>query len=289
MEGTNYTEPEKSMLRIGVDVLPPIAKDTTDRNRTSPVAFTGNKFELRMLGSSQSIAGPNIALNAIMAQELGKFADFLEQAEDFDSALQTLVSTTLREHQRIIFSGNGYSDAWKQEAARRGLSNLASTAQALPTYISQKNIELVTSRGIFTETELRARYAIHLDDYNKKLGIEARTMVDMALHQILPAALRYSRSLCDGLGKKKALGIAHKAEQAMAERLVMHTDALYDAIETLRCSLKDVPDSAEEAARFYRSVVIPAMNDLRREADILEELTDKTYWPYPTYSDILFY
>ena len=289
VEGTNYTEPEKSMLRIGVDVLPPIARDTTDRNRTSPVAFTGNKFELRMLGSSQSIAGPNIALNAIMAQELGKFADALEQAEDFDAALQTLVSTTLREHQRIIFSGNGYSDAWKQEAARRGLSNLASTAQALPTYISQKNIDLVTSRGIFTETELRARYAIHLDDYNKKLGIEARTMVDMALHQILPAALRYSRSLCDGLEKKKALGIAHKAERAMAERLSLHTDALYDAIETLRYSLKDVPDSAEEAARFYRSVVIPAMNDLRREADILEELTDKTYWPYPTYSDILFY
>ena len=162
IDGTNYSEPEKSLLRIGVDVMPSIPKDTTDRNRTSPLAFTGNKFELRMLGSSQSISGPNIALNTIMAEELSKFADVLEKAPDFDAALQNLVCKALTDHSRIIFSGNGYSQEWKEEAARRGLSNLASTAEALPTYISDRNIDLVTRHGIFTENEFRARHTIHL-------------------------------------------------------------------------------------------------------------------------------
>lgn len=289
IDGTNYTEPEKSMLRIGVDVLPAIPKDTTDRNRTSPLAFTGNKFELRMLGSSQSIAGPNIALNTIMAEELGRFADVLEGAEDFDAALQTLVCQTLTEHRRIIFGGNGYSDEWKAEAARRGLSNLPSTAEALPTYVSDKNIDLVTRHGIFTEAEFRARYTIHLEAYNKIVNIEARTMVDMALHQILPAALRYSRSLCDGAATKKAWNLPAKAETALAARLSAAGDALYDHVEALRFSLAAVPDEPAEAARYYHDVVIPGMNDLRREADTLEALTDKTDWPYPTYSDLLFY
>jgi len=289
IDGTNYTEPEKSMLRIGVDVLPAIPKDTTDRNRTSPLAFTGNKFELRMLGSSQSIAGPNIALNTIMAEELGKFADELEQAEDFDGKLQQLVSKTLAAHRRILFSGNGYSDAWKEEAGRRGLSNLSSTAEAVPTYISEKNIDLVTRRGIFTESEFRARYAIHLDAYNKIINIEARTMVDMALHQILPAALRYTHDLCRGVEAKRELGISCHAEGALVQSLSSHTDQLYDAIETLRFDLKAVPEQAEAAASYYHDVVIPAMEAIRREADALESLTDKSFWPYPTYSDLLFY
>jgi len=289
IDGTNYTEPEKSMLRIGVDVLPAIPRDTTDRNRTSPLAFTGNKFELRMLGSSQSIAGPNIALNTIMAEELGRFADVLEQAEDFDAALQTLVCKTLTEHRRIIFGGNGYSEAWKAEAARRGLSNHPSTAEALPTYVSEKNIDLVTRHGIFTEAEFRARYTIHLEAYNKIVNIEARTMVDMALHQILPAALHYSRSLCDGAAAKQALHLPAKAETALAARLSAAGDALYDHVEALRFSLAAVPKEAAEAARYYHDVIIPGMEDLRREADTLESLTDKTYWPYPTYSDLLFY
>ena len=289
IHGTNYTEPEKSMLRIGVDVLPAIPRDTTDRNRTSPLAFTGNKFELRMLGSSQSIAGPNIALNTIMAEELGKFADVLENAADFDATLQKLVCQALTDHQRIIFSGNGYSEEWKEEAARRGLSNLSSTAKALPTYISPKNIDLVTRRGIFTETEFRARYTIHLEAYNKIIGIEARTMMDMALHQILPAAIAYSRSLCDSVAAKKALNLSAKAETALAARLTAAQDALYDHVETLRFSLEAVPKEPAAAADYYHDVVIPAMADLRREADILESLTDKSYWPYPTYSDLLFY
>lgn len=289
IEGTNYIEPEKSMLRIGVDVLPAIPKDTTDRNRTSPLAFTGNKFEFRMLGSSQSIAGPNIALNTIMAEELAKFADALEGAKDFDAQLQKLVSQTLMEHKRIIFSGNGYSQEWKEEAAARGLSNLASAAEALPTYASDKNIDLVTRHGIFTEEEFRARYVIHMEAYNKIVNIEARTMVDMALHQILPAALHYTHDLCRGMESKQKMMVPSRAEKALAEKLSAGTDALYDHIESLRFSLGAVPKEAVSAASYYHDVVIPAMQDLRREADALESLTDKSYWPYPTYSDLLYY
>lgn len=289
IQGTNYTEPEKSMLRIGVDVLPAIPKDTTDRNRTSPLAFTGNKFELRMLGSSQSIAGPNIALNTIMAEELGKFADILEKAEDFDATLQKLVGDTLTKHSRIIFSGNGYSQEWKEEAARRGLHNLPSTAKALPTYVSPENIDLVTRRGIFTENEFRARHTIHLEAYNKTIGIEARTMMDMALHQILPAALAYCRSLCDSIAAKQPLGLSCKAERQLAQRLSEAADALYDHVQTLAFSLDAVPTDPELAVDYYHDVVVPAMAALRKEADTLETLTDKSYWPYPTYSDLLFY
>ena len=289
IDGTNYTDPEKSMLRIGVDVLPAIPRDTTDRNRTSPLAFTGNKFEFRMLGSSQSVSGPNIALNTIMAEELGRFADALEKAEDFDAELQKLVCEALTEHSRIIFSGNGYSEDWKAEAKRRGLSNLSSTAEALPTYISEKNIDLVTRHGIFTENEFRARHTIHLESYNKIIAIEARTMMDMAIHQILPAALHYTRDLCDGVSSKKALGLRCKAETELLDKLTAASDALYDNVETLRFSLAAVPVEPETAANYYHSVIVPAMEAVRKEADILESLTDKAYWPYPTYSDLLFY
>ena len=289
IDGTNYTDPEKSMLRIGVDVLPAIPRDTTDRNRTSPLAFTGNKFEFRMLGSSQSVSGPNIALNTIMAEELGRFADALEKAEDFDAELQKLVCEALTEHSRIIFSGNGYSEDWKAEAKRRGLSNLSSTAEALPTYISEKNTDLVTRHGIFTENEFRARHTIHLESYNKIIAIEARTMMDMAIHQILPAALHYTRDLCDGVSSKKALGLRCKAETELLGKLTAASDALYDNVETLRFSLAAVPVEPETAANYYHSVIVPAMEAVRKEADILESLTDKAYWPYPTYSDLLFY
>ena len=290
IDGTNYLSPEKSLLRIGVDVMPPIPKDTTDRNRTSPLAFTGNKFELRMLGSSQSISGPNIALNTIMAEELSRFADVLEQAEDFDSALQQLICQALTEHSRIIFSGNGYSDEWKEEAQRRGLSNLATTAEALPAYISGKNIDLVTRHGIFTEAEFRARHTIHLESYNKIMAIEARTMVDMAVHQILPAALRYTQKLCDSAAAKQAMGLPAKAESKLASTLSCATDALYENVERLHNCLSAVPrGAAEPAAKYYRNVIVPAMEAVRTEADILEALTDKSCWPYPTYSDLLYY
>ena len=289
INGTNYTDPEKSVMRIGVDVLPSIPKDTTDRNRTSPLAFTGNKFEFRMLGSSLSIAGPNIALNTIMAEELGKFADELEQADDFESALQKLVCRTFTEHQRIIFGGNGYSEEWKEEAARRGLSNYPSTAQCLPTYISQKNIDLVTSHGIYTEDEFRARYEIYLDAYRKIINIEAKTCLDMTLHQILPAAVRYAKDLCQGILAKKELRIPCTAEDSIARKLSNTTDKLYLCCEKLREDLEHIPEGKEDIVNYYHDTVVTDMQNLREQADILESLTDKSYWPYPTYSDLLFY
>ena len=289
IDGTNYEAPEKSMMRIGVDVLPPIPKDTTDRNRTSPLAFTGNKFELRMLGSSQSIAEPNIALNTIMAEELGRFADVLEKADDFDQALHDLVCAAFTKHQRILFGGNGYSDAWKKEAAQRGLSNLPSTAEALPAMVSQKNIDLVVRHGIYTETEFRARYAIHLEAYNKIVNIEARTMVDMSIHQILPAALRYTQDLCNTVASKKNIPAPCKAESALISQLSEHTDKLYEATDYLKTALADIPKPAVNAAQYYHNTIIPAMDAVRAAADVLEALTDKSYWPYPTYSDLLFY
>ncbi len=289
VNGGSYEKKEKGVLRIGVDVLPPIPKDTTDRNRTSPLAFTGNKFEFRMLGSSQSISGPNIALNTIMAEELRQFADRLEQAEDFDQELHQLVCEVFTNHQRIIFSGNGYGEEWKQEAARRGLSNYPSTAEAMPSYVSPKIIDLVTRHGIFTEAEIRARYAIHLEAYNKMEAIEARTMLDMALHQILPAALHYSRDLCEAVQTKQRIGVSCQAETGLIGKLSGHTDALYATIEKLQKALAEVPENVEQTSVYYHSTVIPIMQEMRKAADALETLTDKRYWPYPTYSDLLFY
>ena len=289
INGTNYIDPKKSVMRIGVDVLPAIPKDTTDRNRTSPLAFTGNKFEFRMLGSSQSIAGPNIALNTIMAEELGLFADELEKAEDFDTALQHLVCKAFTDHQRIIFNGNGYSQEWKDEAARRGLSNHANTPAALPTYISQENIKLVTKHGIYTEAEYLARHEIHVEAYCKMVAIEARTSIDMVMHQILPAALAYSKSLCEGLLAKKQLGIPCNAESALAEKISVTANRCYEKCENLRKHLKGIPSDSTEASIYYHDTIVTEMKTLREDADILEQLTDKSYWPYPTYSDLLFY
>jgi glutamine synthetase len=289
IRGSNYCDPEKSLMRIGVDVLPPIPKDTTDRNRTSPIAFTGNKFEFRMLGSSQSIAGPNIALNTIMAEELGRFADTLEAAEDFDTALQQIICDAFTAHQRIIFNGDGYSEEWKAEAQRRGLSNLRCTPEALPTYISEKNIALVSRHGVFTENEFRARHEIHLETYKKTVGIEGRTMVDMVLHQILPAALRYSSDLAESVARKQKLNLAAEAERGLASRISECCDRLYEKVEQLHEALKAVPKSNSAALQYHYEVTIPLMEAVRKDADLLEKLTAKFYWPYPTYSDILYY
>ncbi|MBQ3252338.1 MAG: glutamine synthetase III [Oscillospiraceae bacterium] len=293
INGTSYREQGKSIMRIGVDVMPQIPKDTTDRNRTSPIAFTGNKFEFRMLGSSQSIAGPNIALNTLMAEELSRFADILEKSEDFDADLQKLVCQTLTEHKRIIFNGNGYSDEWQEEAAQRGLSNLRSTAKAMPTYVSQKNIDLVTKRGIYTETEFRARYEIHLETYNKLINIEARTMVDMIMHQILPSAIKYSADLASGINQKRqALGdrVTALVETSLTERISSCCDRLYESAEKLHRDLKAVPrESNQISADYYCDVIVPGMERIRKDADLLEKLTPKSYWPYPIYSDMLFY
>ena len=289
IQGTNYKDPEKGVMRIGVDVLPSIPKDTTDRNRTSPLAFTGNKFEFRMLGSSQSVSGPNIALNTIMAEELAQFADELEAAEDFDAALQELVCRTFTQHKRIIFDGNGYSEEWEKEAARRGLSNLPSTAECMPHYVSQKNIDLVTKHHIFTENEFRARYEIHIEAYNKILNIEALTSIDMIRRQILPATLKYTEHLANGILAKDRVGVSHHAETQLIRRLSEAADALYDLCEKLDNDLRSVPADTAEAAQYYHNVIVPGMDAARQEADLLESLTDRSFWPYPTYEDLLFY
>ena len=289
INGTNYTDPEKSIMRIGVDVMPSIPKDTTDRNRTSPLAFTGNKFEFRMLGSSQSIAGPNIALNTIMAEELSKFADILENAEEFDYTLQKLVCDTFTKHQRILFNGNGYSEQWRNEAQRRGLSDLRTTVDALPRYISDKNVELVTKHGIFTEAEFRARNEIHLETYRKIINIEAKTTADMTMRKILPAVSRYCADLAANISRKKQFNCSCKAEEALVSRLSQHTDALFEKCEKLSADLRAVPVGNIEAASYFSNVIVPEMDAVRAEADALELMTDKSYWPFPTYSDLLFY
>ncbi len=290
IDGTSYENPEKTVMRIGVDAMPPISRDTTDRNRTSPVAFTGNKFEFRMLGSSQSISGANVVLNTIMAEELGHFADELEKASDFDTALQDLVCRTFREHQRILFNGNGYSQAWKEKASTLGLSNLPSTADAMPCYISQKNIDLVTKHGIFAEDEFRARYEIHMENYAKVIRIEALTSVDMIRRQILPAAMKFTGTLAKNIAAKTSVGLSCQAEQQTAQALSTACDRLWSLCGQLEADLKQVPvGNSTAAAKYYSSTILEDMARAREQADLLESLTDKSCWPYPTYSDLLFY
>ncbi len=289
IHGTNYTQSGKHVMHIGVDAMPAIPKDTADRNRTSPIAFTGNKFEFRMLGASQSIAGPNIALNTIMAEQLRHFADILEASDDRDKALQALVQEAFRQHQRIIFNGNGYSDAWKAEAQQRGLSNLATTVDALPHYIDQKNIDLFTTHGIYTEHEFRARYEIHLDAYVKHVRIEAKTMVDMVMHQILPAALSYSSDLTESVLRKEQAGIPANADRDLARRLSECCNRLYAQCEKMAADLKAVPDGNLPAAQYFGEIIVQDMVAVRADADRLEKLTARSYWPYPIYAEILFY
>jgi len=224
-----------------------------------------------------------------MAEELEQFANELEQAEDFDAALHQLVCREFTNHQRIIFDGNGYSDAWKEEAMCRGLSNLPSTADALASFITRKNIELFTKHGIFTEAEYRARHEIHLEAYTKILNIEALTSIDMIRHQILPAALRYCGDLSRNIQAKQSIGASCKAETHLVNRLSAACDSLYENCERLSFNLQHIPADHSKAAQYYREVIVKDMDAARKDADLLETLTDKSYWPYPTYSDLLFY
>ena len=291
IQGTEYVGHGKKNLSIGVDSLPHIPQDNTDRNRTSPLAFTGNKFEFRMLGSSQSISGPNIALNTIMAEELSQFADALEGAEDFQSALHDLIRDTLKAHQRIIFNGNGYEDAWVEEAERRGLSNLKCTADALKTYLQPKNIALFKKHGVFTEEEATARNEIHLENYCEVIGIEARTMIDMVRKKIFPAVSEYSGDLAGTIASKKAVvsELPCTAETSLLKRI----SALLDQVAVQNSRLEellagDPGKDAYEAAHYYRYTVFAAMQELRASVDMLETLVSSDYWPIPSYTDLLF-
>ncbi len=285
---TEYKSAGKRTLQIGVDALPPIPMDNTDRNRTSPMAFTGNKFEFRMLGSSLSVSGPNIVLNTMMAEELRQFADRLEGAENFDRALAELIRQELSAHRRIIFDGNGYDESWLAEAKLRGLENLPTTADALPAYIRQKNIDLFTGHGIYSREEVYARYNIHVENYTATIEIEARTMIDMLRKEILPATSRYGTMLCDGLAKRKALGLSCHYEEDNARNNCLLSDALSDACGKLERDLRRVPESPEEAMLFCRNVIVPDMQECRSFADQLETITSRDAWPIPVYSDLLF-
>ena len=292
ISGTEYVDITKKKLTIGVDALPEIPQDTTDRNRTSPLAFTGNKFEFRMLGSSQSIASPNVVLNTIMAEELGQFADILEKADDFQSALQALLHDTFTAHQRIIFNGNGYDDSWVQEAARRGLSNLRNTVDCMPAYIDKKNIGLFTKHAILTEAEMRARYEIHLENYCKVSAIEANTLLDMAMRGVLPAVARYSGDLASGMAHKQRADLSGfcRVEDYLIRQLSFTGGRLLDVCQELSTVLEKAPsaDSGIDAARYYRDEVGTRTQQASELISHLESLVDAKVWPYPTYADILF-
>ncbi len=289
IQGTEFKDAGRRTLEIGVDVLPAIPQDNTDRNRTSPMAFTGNKFEFRALGSSQSIAGPNIALNTIMAEELSQFADELEKSADFQGDLQKLIRRVFTEHQRIIFNGNGYDDAWVAEAEKRGLCNFKTTAEALPAYIAPKNVELFVKHGIYTKEEIQARYEIHVENYTSVIRIEANTMADMIRRQILPAVSDYADRLCQRAYHKDTMGAASRYEKATAKEVAALTDALMEAGEKLEADVAAIPADALEAMRYCHATVIPDMAAARDAADKLEAVTASADWPFPVYSDMLFY
>ena len=292
IQGTEYVDMTKRRLEIGVDTLPEIPQDTTDRNRTSPLAFTGNKFEFRMLGSSQSIASPSAVMNTIMTEELEQFADILEKAEDFQSALQTLLHDTFAAHQRIIFNGNGYSDEWVVEAKRRGLCNMGNTVDALPAYINEKNVAMFSRHGVLTRDELEARYNIHLENYCKVMTIEGNTLLDMTRRQILPAVSKYSDELATALFHKKNCGISlsAKMEETTLRKLADLSGKLYDTCDALERAISKAPamDGGIKAACYYRDEVDARRQKASALINQLETITSAQHWPFPSYADILF-
>ena len=290
--GVAYEGKKKVQMKIGADVLPRFPKDTTDRNRTSPFAFTGNKFEFRMLGSSESIACANMMLNTAVAEELKGFADELEQAKDFDKELNRIIVNTIKEHKRIIFNGNGYDEAWIKEAQKRGLLNLKTTVDCLPYYIKEKNLELFESHNVLTRKEVFARYEIILEHYSKTINIEASTMLNMLSKDIMPAISKYSWQLAQTIVAKKS-ALKDSACIYETKSLKVLEDALDKLssktvhLDMLRQSAQKI-EGAKEMAQFYKDKVIKEMEDIRLIVDGLEQVVDRSYWPYPTYEDLMF-
>ncbi len=290
---TPYSAAEKTVMKLGVDALPRFARDMTDRNRTSPFAFTGNKFEFRMVGSSQSIATVNAVLNTAVAESLRQYADALEGTEDFHAALHTLIQRAVAAHKRIIFNGNGYDEAWIYEATeKRGLSELRTTPDCVPSLLKKESVELMERHGVFTEDELRSRYEIMLENYSKTILIEAETMTEMARREILPAVEAYTAATANGAAKKRAISpeLACAYETKLIERLSRLTDCIADktvALERALIAVKETEESVNEAFTI-RDVVLPRMAELRAVCDEAETITAKDYWPFPTYGELLF-
>ena len=280
----------EGVLKTGVDTLPDFAKDATDRNRTSPFAFTGNKFEFRMVGSRDSIAGPNVVLNTIVADAFAEACDILEKADDFDLAVHDLIKKYATEHQRIVFGGNGYSDEWVAEAERRGLPNIKSMVEAIPALTTDKAINLFEKYKVFTKAELESRAEIKYENYSKAINIEARTMIDMATKQIIPAVIKYTKELAETINAVKAAG----ADTSVQTELLTEISALLVESKNALKALGEVTEKAaemeegEEQARYYHFTVVPAMAALRAPVDKLEMIVDKEAWPMPSYGDLMF-
>ena len=285
-----YGGKEKELIKVGVHALPKFPKDTTDRNRTSPFAFTGNKFEFRMLGSSASISGANVVINTAVAESLRQYSDSLEGSTDFENDLHELIRSVIRKHKRIIFSGNGYGDEWVREAEKRGLLNLPTTPDCVPHYLAMKNVELFARHRVYTEIELAARYKMKLDNYCKVLHIEALTMLDMARQDILPAVSAFAKELCDTATAKNALGVEAVYETETAARVSKLTTAVLTEVRTLEKASDDAEELVDVLTRAcaYKDNVLSAMSALRESVDELETLTARKYWPYPNYGDLLF-
>ena len=284
--GVKYEEGE--LIETGVETLPEIERDTTDRNRTSPFAFTGNRFEFRAPGARQSIGGINIVLNTIVAQTLTEFADALEFSQNVPKDALNLAIKTFREHKRILFNGNGYSDEWVEEATRRGLLNLKTTPDAMPYFKADKSIQLFEAQGVFSRLEVETRCEIMMEEYNKTLHFEMLTMLEMAKQEILPACLKYTNTVAEGLAVKESLGIKAPNERKTVQMLTALTEELMDKITSLE-SATNIPDVDEfEVGMYYKNTVIPAMDLLRETADTLESVVGKEFWPFPTYTDLLY-
>lgn len=286
----SYTEDANDRMRVGIDILPKIKKDSTDRNRTSPFAFTGNRFEFRMPGSSASIAGCNIMLNTAVADVLSEVADILEKADDFDATLHNLIKETYKKHKRIIFNGNGYDDAWVEEAEKRGLYNLKSTPDALPYSVKPENIALFERQHVLNKEEVLSRYEINMEEYTKIINIEALTMLDMAKKDILPSVSRFTKTLLETISSKKALGIDASYEEGFVQKISSKLKEAYTALEDLDSKTKTFSEieDFEKAAFYVRDEIIPAMDALREPCDVMETLTDASEWPFPTYGKLLY-
>ena len=286
-----YGNLEKEQIKVGVHVLPKFPKDTTDRNRTSPFAFTGNKFEFRMPGSSASISGVNVVLNTAVAESLRQYADALEQADNFEAALHDLIRDVIRKHKRIVFNGNGYDEAWIREAESRGLLNLRTTPDCVPYYLAPKNIQLFTRHKVYSETEIRARYEIKLDSYCKVLHVEAQTLAEMSRKEILPAVSAYVRSLSETVSARRALDqdAPCRFEREEIAQLGKHVDAAYEKLLRLEGAIRALPrGDTLDRALFYRDNILSCMEDLRQDLDEMERLTAAEFWPLPTYGDLMF-
>ena len=291
-EGKPYDRKAKQVIKLGVDALPNFPKDETDRNRTSPFAFTGNKFEFRSLGSSISISFPNVMLNTIVAEEFSQFADILEKSADFTKDLNELIRNTLHEHSRIIFNGNGYSQEWVEEAERRGLLNLKTTSDAMPHYLAQKNIDMFERHGVFSETEIRSRYDVQMEEYVKVLHIEARTMIGMTRKQILPGVFKYVRDIAASIREVQGIGCDTqcRAQIDTLQKAQDLIDRIHREVGALEQIVADTFGSEDitSTANYYTTWVIPAMNSLREAVDSLESMVGYEYWPYPSYGALMF-